>query len=109
MIVMTPLYVKKPGAAVMTGAVKGLAEAVFLSYHGLPVIVMSALQGAIIDLVLYLMGYGTTAILFDCGLSAASNMVFIQFFLRKPFPLSVYVFMYVLSFTLGAIFGGVLG
>ena len=108
-LIMTALYIKKPGAAVMTGALKGLAEPVFLSYHVLPVIVMSALQGAIIDLVLYVMGYGTTAILLGCGLSASSNMVFIQFFLGKPFPLRVYVFMYVLSFTLGAIFGGYSG
>ena len=49
---MIALYVKKPGVAVMTGVAKGLAEAVFLSYHGLPVIVMSAPQGAILDLVL---------------------------------------------------------
>ena len=109
MIVMTALYVKKPGAAAMTGAVKGLAEAVFLSYHGLPVIIMSALQGAIIDLVLYVMGYGPTALLLGCGLSGASNVVFIQFFLGKPFPLSVYIFMYGLSFTSGAILGGYSG
>ena len=109
MIVMTALYVKKPGSAVMTGSVKGLSEAVFLSYHGVPVIVMSVLQGAIIDLVLYVMGYGTTAIILGCGLSAASNVVLIQFFLGKPFPLSVYVFMYVLSFTSGAILGGYSG
>lgn len=109
MIVMTALYVKKPGAATMTGAVKGLAEAVLLSYHGLPVIILSALQGAIIDLVLYVMGYGTTAILLGCGLSATSNVVFIQFFLGKQFPLSVYVLMYVLSFTSGALLGGYSG
>ena len=55
------------------------------------------------------MGYGTTAIFLGCGLSAASNVVFIQFFLGKPFPLRVYVFIYVLSFMLGAILGGYSG
>jgi len=109
MLVMAALNIRKPGAAAMTGAVKGLAEAMLLSYHGLPVIIMSALQGAIIDLVLYVMGYGTTAILISCGLSAASNVVFIQFFLGKQFPLSVYILMYVLSFASGAIFGGYSG
>lgn len=109
MVVMAALYVKKPGAAAMTGAVKGLAEAVLLSYHGLPVIIMSALQGAIIDFVLYIMGCGTTAILLGSGLSAASNVVFIQFFLGKQFPLSAYVLMYTLSFISGALLGGYSG
>lgn len=109
MIVMTALYVKKPGTAAMTGAVKGLIEAFLFSYHGLPVIVMSAFQGAIIDLVLYVMGYGITAIILGCGLSAASNVVFIHFFLGKQFPLSVYVLMYVLSFISGAVLGGYSG
>ena len=109
MIVLTALYVKKPGAAAMMGAVKGLIEAFLFSYHGLPVIVMSAFQGAIIDLVLYVMGYEITAIILGCGLSAASNVVFIQFFLGKQFPLSVYILMYVLSFISGAVLGGYSG
>ena len=109
MIVLTALYVKKPGTAAMTGGVKGLTEAFLFSYHGLPVIVMSALQGAIIDLVLYIMGYGITAIILGCGLSAASNVVFIQFFLEKQYPLSDSVLMHVLSFPSGAVLGGYSG
>ena len=93
----------------MTGAVKGLAEAVLFSFHGLPVIVMSAVQGAIIDAVLVVMGYNTKAILIGCGLSAASNVVFIQIFLGRPFPLAVYALMYVLAVTSGVIFGGYTG
>ena len=93
----------------MMGAVKGLIEAFLFSYHGLPVIVMSAFQGAIIDLVLYVMGYEITEIILGCGLSAASNVVFIHFFLGKQLPLSVYVLMYVLSFISGAMFGGYSG
>jgi len=93
----------------MTGAVKGLVEAVLFSYHGLPVILMSLLQGAIIDTVLYVIGYGSTSMILGCGLSAASNVVFIQFFLGKQFPLSAFVLMYILSFISGAVFGGYLG
>lgn len=109
MIVLSTLYVKQPGAAAMTGAVKGLVEAVLFSYHGLPVILMSLLQGAIIDTVLYVIGYGSTSMILGCGLSAASNVVFIQFFLGKQFPLSAFVLMYILSFISGAVFGGYLG
>ena len=109
MIVLSTLYVKQPGAAAMTGAVKGLVEAVLFSYHGIPVILMSLLQGAIIDTVLFVIGYGSTSMILGCGLSAASNVVFIQFFLGKQFPLRAFVLMYVLSFISGAVFGGYLG
>lgn len=109
MVVLAALYVKKPGAAAMTGAVKGLAEAVLFSFHGLSVIVMSAIQGAIIDAVLAIMGYNTKAILVGCGLSAASNVVFIQFFIGMPFPLEAYVLMYVLAVVSGVVFGGYTG
>jgi len=109
MIVLSALYVKQPGAAAMTGAVKGLTEAVLFSYHGLPVILMSVLQGAIIDVVLYVVGYGSSSMILGCGLSAASNVVFIQFFLGKQFPIGAFLLMYFLSFFSGAVFGGYLG
>jgi len=109
MIVLSSLYVKQPGTATMTSAVKGLTEAVLFSYHGLPVILMSLIQGAIIDAALYIIGYGSTSIILGCGLSAASNVVFIQFFLSKQFPMSAFVLMYILSFISGAVFGGYIG
>ncbi len=109
MIVLSTLYVRKPGAAAMTGAVKGLAEAALFSFHGIPVIVMSILQGAIIDVVLALMDYTTNAVLIGCGISAASSVMFIQFFLGKPFPMVVYALMYVLATTSGVVFGGYSG
>ena len=109
MIVLTALYVKQSGAATLTGAVKGFAEAVLFSFHGLPVIFMSVFQGAIIDVVLYIIGYGSKSMILGCGLSAASNVMFIQFFLGNPFPVSAFVLMYILSFISGAVFGGYLG
>ena len=109
MVVLSALYVKKPGAAAMTGAVKGLAEAALFSFHGFPVIVMSVVQGAIIDAVLVIMGFNNKAILIGCGLSAASNVVFIQFFIGMPFPLEVYALMYVLAVISGSVFGGYTG
>ncbi len=108
-IVLSARYVKQIGAATMTGSLKGLVEAILFSYHGLPVILMSILQGAIIDTVLLVTGYGWTSMILGCGLSAASNVVFIQFFLGKQFPISVYLLMYCLSFISGTLFGGYFG
>ncbi len=109
MIVLSALYARKPGAAAMTGAVKGLAEAALFSFHGVPVIVMSVLQGAIIDVALVVMRYSKTGVLVGCGISAMSSVMFIQFFLGRPFPLAVYVLMYVLAITSGVVFGGYSG
>ena len=109
MIVLSALYARKPGAASMTGAVKGLSEAALFSFHGFPVIIMSIVQGAIIDVSILVLGYSTKSILVGCGLSAASSVMFIQFFLGKPFPLVVYGLMYVLAVTSGVVFGGYSG
>ena len=107
-LVLASLYVRKIGAGTMTGAVKGLAEALLFSFHGLPVIMMSALQGLIIDLVLALLGYNTRAVLIGCGLSAATSVMYIQFFLGKAMPLTVYALMYLLATISGVFFGGYL-
>ena len=109
MIVLSALYARKPGAAAMTGAVKGLSEAALFSFHGIPVIIMSLVQGAIIDVSLSVLGYSTRSILIGCGLSAASSVVFIQFFIGKPFPITVYALMYLLAITSGVVFGGYSG
>ena len=109
MVVLSALYARRPGAAAMTGAVKGLAEAVLFSFHGSPVIIMSAVQGAIIDVVLAIFGSNTKAVLVGCGLVAASNVVFIQFFLGNSFPFAVYVLMYALSTISGVVLGGYAG
>ncbi|MCK4703805.1 hypothetical protein KAT55_10625, partial [Candidatus Bathyarchaeota archaeon] len=44
-----------------------------------------------------------------CGLSAASNVAYLQFFLRLGFPVEVFTLMYILAFASGAVFGGYMG
>jgi len=105
-IALTFLFARRRGIATMTGAVKGLAEAAFISFHGLPVIVMSALQGTVIDVITYVFGTNSTAIYLSCGLASASNVAFLQFFLTLPFPVEVYAFMYTVAFLSGAVIGG---
>ena len=105
-IALTLLLSRKRGIATMTGAVKGLAEATLISFHGIPVIAMSALQGAIIDILTSLGGTNSTAVYISCGLASASNVAFLQFFLVLPLPLEVYAFMYMIAFVSGAVLGG---
>ena len=82
-----------------------LVEAVLFSFHGLPVIAMSGIQGIIIDTSLHFFGYNSRGTIIGCGVSALSNVLFIQFIIRLPFPISVYALMYTLSFTSGVLLG----
>ena len=105
-LTLTALYIKKPGATTMTAAIKGLIEVILFSYHGIPVILMSALQGLLLDAIIYILGYRDLAFYLGCGIASASNVAFLQFILRLPFPASVFSFMYLLAFVSGTVFGG---
>lgn len=107
---LTMLLVRKRGAAAATGTVKGLVEAVLFSFHGFSVIIMSGVQGLVLDAAAIFLGYDSrTRLCVACGLSAASNVAYLQFFLRLGFPVEVFTLMYILAFASGAVFGGYMG
>ena len=105
-LTLSSLYLKKTGTATITATVKGLVEAVLFSFHGLPVILMSALQGLIIDVTVYALGRRNISYYLGCGLAAFSNVAYLQFFLQLPFPAEAFTLMYTLAFISGTIFGG---
>ena len=106
LLTFTALHVKKPGAVTVTAIIKGLVEAVLFSYHGISVVAISALQGLILDLAIYIMGKRDLALYMGCGIASLSNVAFLQFVLLASFPTSVYTFMYLLAFVSGTVFGG---
>lgn len=107
---LTMLLVRRRGAAAATGTVKGLVEAVLFSFHGFSVIIMSGVQGLVLDAATIFLGYDSrTGLCVACGLSAASNVAYLQFFLRLGFPVEVFTLMYILAFASGAVFGGYMG
>jgi ABC-type thiamin/hydroxymethylpyrimidine transport system permease subunit len=108
-LVISGLYIEKRWVFTITSAVKGLLEAVLFSFHGLPVILMSIIQGMIIDLILITIGDRKWSIYLGCGLASISNVAFLQYFLLLPLPRQVFIFMYLLSFSSGFIFGGYAG
>jgi ABC-type thiamin/hydroxymethylpyrimidine transport system permease subunit len=105
-LTISGLYIEKRWVITTTSTVKGLLEAVLFSFHGLPVILMSILQGMMIDLTLITIGNRKWNICIGCGLASASNVAFLQFFLLLPLPSRVFILMYLLSFSSGIIFGG---
>jgi len=107
---LTMLLVRRRGAAAATGTVKGLVEAVLFSFHGFSVIIMSGVQGLVLDAAATFFGYDSrTGLCVACGLSATSNVAYLQFFLRLGFPAEVFTLMYILAFASGAVFGGYMG
>gem|GEM_PF-2049735 len=106
-VVLVALIIRRTGTATMTATVKGLVEAALFSFHGLPVILISGVQGLIIDAALNVSGYKSPMLLsLGCGLAAASNVAFQQFVLLLPLPPEVFAFMYGLAFLSGALLGG---
>ncbi len=109
-LALTIMLVRRRGAAAATGAVKGLVEAVLFSFHGFSVIMMSGVQGLVLDAAAMFFGYDSRiGLCVGCGLSAASNVAYLQFFLMLGFPWEVFTLMYALAFVSGAVFGGYLG
>jgi len=108
-LTLTALLIKKPGVTTMTGLIKGLVEAILFSFHGIPVILMSALQGLILDLIITMFRRRDSAIYLGCGLASTSSVAYLQFFLLLQFPISVFSFMYFLAFISGTVFGGYCG
>ena len=109
-VALSMLLVRRRGVAAATGTVKGLVEVVLFSFHGFSVIIMSGVQGLVLDAAATFFGYDSRAgLCVGCGLSAASNVAYLQFFLRLGFSLRVFTLMYALAFISGAVFGGYLG
>jgi len=105
-LALAVLFIKKQGVGTMTGAVKGMVEAVLFSFHGFPVILMSIIQGLCIDTLVYLWRKRDSALYLGCGLASLSNVAYLQFFIQLPFPASVFSLMYLLSIISGVLFGG---
>lgn len=109
-VALSMMLVRRRGAAASTATVKGLVEAVLFSFHGFSVIMLSGVQGLVLDAVATVFGYDSkTGLCLGCGLSAASNVAYLQFFVRRGFPSEVFALMYGLAFVSGAVFGGYLG
>jgi len=99
----------KAGAGTVTGILKGLVEMTLFSSHGATVIIISTLQGIIVDLVYRLLKDNRFSIYIAGGLSSMSNVAVIQFLLLFSFPWSVFAVMYASAFISGVFFSGLIG
>ena len=106
-IVLAAVMVRKTGSGTMTGFLKGLVELFLFSYHGIFVLLISSVEGIIVDIVLIIARRtDTPSICLAGGLSSASNVSVIQFILVPSLPMPILAFMYLTSFLSGLVFSG---
>lgn len=109
-LILTAVLVERRGAATMAGILKGLVEATLFSYHGILVLLISAVEGCVVDIILLPLDKNDTkSICIAGGLSSASNVAVLQFAMMLPLPSAVFASMYLASFVSGLIFAGYLG
>jgi hypothetical protein len=103
----------KTGTGTVTGILKGLVEMTLFSSHGVTVIIIiiiiSTLQGIIVDVVYGLLKDKRFTIYIAGGLSSMSNVAILQFLLLFSFPSSVFAVMYTSAFISGVFFSGLIG
>ena len=112
-IILATGITQKKGAGTVTGFVKGLVELFMGSTHGIVIVLVSLVQGAIVDLVLFSdkskaerspIMYG-----FAGALAAASNVIVFQVFFFSGVPIVLIFMITMLSAASGMIFCGWMG
>ena len=101
---------KKRGAGTVTGVVKGIVELFSGSTHGIVIVLVSSVQGAVADAVMFSnkakgeKSYTTYG--FAGGLSAATNVIVFQALFFSGVPLVLILMLCMLAFASGMIFAG---
>ena len=108
-LVLASVLVRRRGAGTVTGIIKGLVEMCLFSYHGVFVLIISAVEGLVVDIILTLfMRVNTLSLCLAGGLSSASNVSVTQLIIAPHIPLFIFAFMYLVSFVSGLFFAGYL-
>ena len=105
-LILGRMITKRPGAATLTGAVKGLVEVSLFSYHGIQVLPISVVEGLTADAALSVLGSGSPIkVAVAGGLSSSSNVLVTYLLLLQSLPYSLVILMWILSFASGLMAG----
>lgn len=109
-IILAAGLVRRPGAATIAGLLKGVVELLTGSTHGVAIVLVSLIQGLVIDIVLLLMRRpGPVAYAISGALSAASNVIVFQLLYFSGAPLTYILFVSGLAAISGCLLGGIFG
>ena len=110
-IVLTVGLIRKTGAGTATGLLKGFVEFFTGSTHGILIVLVSLIQGIVIDVGFYVIGQRDSLPLWSiiAGFAAASNVLVFQIFFFSGAPLLFLGLLGILAFSSGIIFAGYFG
>lgn len=109
-IILAAGLVRKPGAATAAGLLKGVVEMLTGSTHGIVIVLISLVQGLVVDLVLWIMRRHTlVSYNIAGGLSTASNVFVFQLLYFSGVPISYILFIGGLAFISGCLLAGSFG
>lgn len=110
-IILAAGIIRKPGAATATGFLKGFVEFFSGSTHGLVIVLVSLIQGLIIDIGLSALNQRDSLPVYCIigGLAAASNVLVFQLLFFSGAPGLFILLLVVLAFCSGIIFAGYFG
>ena len=109
-IVLAGLLIRQRGAAAATGALKGLVELAFFSFHGSLILPIAIAEGLIAEASLLLLGRDTRLRAYIAGgLSSSSNVLVLRMLVFQELPWQLVVFMWTLSFASGSLLTGYIG
>lgn len=110
-IMLAAGLVRKPGAASLTGLLKGMVEFLIGSTHGIVIVLVSLTQGLLVDGWLTAARHRSSLFLYCLagGTASASNVVVFQLLYFSGVPLAFLLLLVVLAFSSGIIFAGYFG
>jgi energy-coupling factor transport system substrate-specific component len=110
-IILASGLIRKPGVATATGLLKGFVEFFTGSTHGLVIVLVSLIQGLIVDIGFTTMKPRNSMPLYSVigGFAAASNVVVFQLFFFSGAPIIFLLLLVILAFCSGIIFAGYFG
>ena len=90
----------------MASILKGLVEMSCFSFHGIQILPISIVEGAVVDIVLGLTGRkGALRVALMGGFSASSNILVLRLLLLQNVPPLVIGLIFLLSFVSGCVAG----
>jgi ABC-type thiamin/hydroxymethylpyrimidine transport system permease subunit len=102
--------IRRPGATTVAGLLKGIVELFTGSTHGVVIILVSLVQGLLVDFVLLLTKrHDVRSYMLAGGISAASNVFVFQWLYFSGAPVTYLIFIGSLAFVSGVLLAGNFG
>ncbi|MGI6066081.1 MAG: ECF transporter S component [Bacillota bacterium] len=102
--------IKRPGTATAAGLLKGVIELLTGSTHGVAIIMVSFIQGLLVDVVLLITRrHNLPSYMLAGGISAASNVFALQLLYFTGAPIAYIILISLIAFISGVLFAGSFG